>query len=405
MSGSGPIPPCPLCAADGRTPAARQALLDLAYERSGPALCELVIDYLACGRCGTVSLHPLPATEDLDRYYAAATLEVPGRDQQAAARAVCASRLDLLGAAAGWEARTGDGPARRCLDVGAAGCLFAGMLHERLGLETWCLEPCPPPSAPPGVHLVPGTLAEPRGLGPDERFDLVTCFSVLEHVRDPGGFLDLLVRRLSPGGLLMLEVPSGELLARGFPCAYGQNIYPLHLHHFLGIGLAAALNTRGLAPVHLSDRLTAGYPLLAVIARLPAPEWPADLFRRQLSAQEAGAREAFARLEYAAAKADAAGRRILVWGAGVDVFEMIQAVDRPWPANCDLVDRNPDKVGKTLAGVPVGSCAEAVSGPYAAVFAGTRHGPLARAILEDAGKSFPDVVCLSLFAPQEPGRT
>jgi len=43
---------------------------------------------------------------------------------------------------------------------------------------------------------------------PRERFDLIMHFFVLEHIRDPEGFLKRLIGFLSPGGAMVFEVPS-----------------------------------------------------------------------------------------------------------------------------------------------------------------------------------------------------
>ena len=41
----------------------------------------------------------------------------------------------------------------------------------------------------------------------DETYDVVFCSHVLEHQRNPGAFLDALVERVKPGGLLAVSVP------------------------------------------------------------------------------------------------------------------------------------------------------------------------------------------------------
>lgn len=43
---------------------------------------------------------------------------------------------------------------------------------------------------------------------PEASFDLVTCFHVLEHIREPGPFLRSIKRALTPNGLLYLKTPN-----------------------------------------------------------------------------------------------------------------------------------------------------------------------------------------------------
>lgn len=47
---------------------------------------------------------------------------------------------------------------------------------------------------------------------PDRTFQLVTCFDMLEHLSNPGKALDEISRVLSGGGILVLTVPSENLI-------------------------------------------------------------------------------------------------------------------------------------------------------------------------------------------------
>lgn len=386
--------PCPLCGSSQREVIATQNQLVLQGSDGSGALSVRPISYLACPRCGTVSQDPLPPNKQVDRFYAASSLEVGGPTQRAAFDALNQWRVELLRTVC-------KVPKGACLDVGAAGCSFAQLVRTQLGLEPWCLEPCPPDQAPSGIHLVRGTLENIAPGAMPATFPVVTCFSVLEHVPDPGAFLPLLAARLEPGGLLMLQVPSGELLAQGISCAYGQNIYSLHLHHFSAAGLTRAMTEHGLELVRISDELVAGYPLLTIIARRQDPRESAVLFRRQFEHQRATAAMAFTKLADAARIAATDHGRILVWGAGIDVFEMVEQASGPWPDNCDLFDRNAAKQGRTLAGISILCEADIVGSDYSLILAGTRHEALTRAILEDAAKLFPETPRRSLFEDQE----
>ncbi len=61
-----------------------------------------------------------------------------------------------------------------------------------------------------GVQLQPTTLADARF--PDQSFDVVVIFHVLEHVPSPRQLCSEIFRILRPGGLLFVETPNVETL-------------------------------------------------------------------------------------------------------------------------------------------------------------------------------------------------
>lgn len=106
-----------------------------------------------------------------------------------------------------------------------------------------------------GIETVPGV----EDLG-GRRFDVIALYYVLEHLRDPVGYLASLRSRLNPGGRLLIEVPNIEdaLLSvyqiPNFPVFYWQKA---HYHYFSRLTLAEVLSRAGyeaqLTPVQRYD--------------------------------------------------------------------------------------------------------------------------------------------------------
>jgi len=87
-----------------------------------------------------------------------------------------------------------------------------------------------------------GSLAEFFSTRPDERFDIVTCFEVLEHMADPNEFIALVRRALKPGGQVALSVPNRSRVVDGF----SEGDYPPnHLTRWSAASLRGFLERNG----------------------------------------------------------------------------------------------------------------------------------------------------------------
>jgi SAM-dependent methyltransferase len=165
-------------------------------------------------RCGLVFVSPQPSAADLERFYAQYFPEEAGelwgeimrRNFDADARHVAA--------------RAAPG---RALDIGAG----HGHFLARLKKAGWSVE---------GLDLSGDAAAAAKkeygievrremfrpGLVEAAAYDLVTAWYILEHVKDPLGFLTEAGRALKPGGLLGVRVPNMTfsklfLVLRGVP--------------------------------------------------------------------------------------------------------------------------------------------------------------------------------------------
>lgn len=145
------------------------------------------------------------------------------------------------------------GPDTRYLEVG---CSFGGVLDlvRRAGAGVLhAVEPNRDDAAfvqsrQPDVVIHNGYLEESRALRQD--YNLVASFEVLEHVPDPGSFLRILCRIMSPDAWLTLEVPNHDdaLLSRFRSPRYQSFYYhKAHLHYFTHASLQRLTAESGLA--------------------------------------------------------------------------------------------------------------------------------------------------------------
>jgi 2-polyprenyl-3-methyl-5-hydroxy-6-metoxy-1,4-benzoquinol methylase len=93
------------------------------------------------------------------------------------------------------------------LDVGAGNGYFVALAGREFGLDARgieiSLEEIRFAREVVGVDLFEGEVARHPA-----RYDVVTCFNVLEHVADPQGFLSDAIARVNPGGILVLTTPN-----------------------------------------------------------------------------------------------------------------------------------------------------------------------------------------------------
>ncbi len=115
-----------------------------------------------------------------------------------------------------------------------------------------------------------------------EKFDLITCLEVIEHVADPASFIARLAGLLAPGGLIILSTPNRTPLSKIALISVGETVggIPPGTHdwdkfltpdelagHVRAVGLTIA-DQRGLAfgPLkgfHVSDKMQLDHFLVA----------------------------------------------------------------------------------------------------------------------------------------------
>lgn len=202
-----------------------------------------------CDGCGLVFTDPMPDADVLERHYPSsfwAPLAL-GPSSGLLARAGTLIRLLLYDL----ELRTLLGAlarGARVLDVGSGSGVVLEVLRRR-GFPAVGLERAPEAlriSRAAGLDVVDADLLD-RPF-PEESFDAVVLFHVLEHLERPVETLEEISRVLRPGGLLLVQVPCVESLQlRVFGPRFFSLLLPQHLWHFGPATLARILRRAGFA--------------------------------------------------------------------------------------------------------------------------------------------------------------
>jgi len=236
------LPACPVCGTGD----------------AGPWLAKGPYRLHRCAACGLGFVWPVPSAEDCARVYDEAYLagasDYGYHDGEV--RLEAQKHRQVHGRRALLRAHGYAG--RRALDLGCGdGWWLEGLRddHERLvGVE-----PMEAVRAEATLRLArSGSLDDVRlvagldELGGDERFDLVTAFDVLEHLRDPAGTLDALGGLCAPGALLCVVLPVVEhWTACLVPERWDQCKPPEHLWYHSRGSLARLLADHGFAVVEV----------------------------------------------------------------------------------------------------------------------------------------------------------
>lgn len=213
----------------------------------------LSFNLVRCTRCGLVFLNPRPDEQELLAYYPP--------EYQAAMRQVLQevrqSYIGRIGLRIMRHARKP--PLERvgiALDIGCSGGDYLAFLRK-LGWEVCGIELDEGAARHAreryGIHVHAGPAEHTLGEFPDNGFDVVTMWHVLEHVFDPLLVLREVSRILKSDGILLLEMPNYNSL---WASILGEFWFPLeiprHLYHFTPSTLQAILTKAGFRVAKLS---------------------------------------------------------------------------------------------------------------------------------------------------------
>jgi SAM-dependent methyltransferase len=228
------LPACPVCAgAQLRT-----------VETVPDAYIPLLV-LQQCAQCGVIFLNPRLTHESIIVIENASTVYDLTDDE--AEQIIAGSSTQAAQYLAGF-ARSGG---RRWLDIGCN----RGLLLEAVRRLGW---------QPVGVEIAAEATRHARqqydltvysdldALAGEAPFDMITAWHVLEHTTDPVGFLRAAAAKLTPGGVLALQVPAYD-----YRVEYAERgqlsglICSVHNFYFTLDGLRQVLSRTGLHPLRL----------------------------------------------------------------------------------------------------------------------------------------------------------
>jgi SAM-dependent methyltransferase len=202
-----------------------------------------------CQECGLIYLNPRPVISEIDRYYPA---DYPPHLAPVQAAKGRISRWDVrYGLNKRLRALTALQPRGRLLDVGCATGAFIAFAREQ-GWDVHGVE-----LADTAASFCRNVLHLPVVTGdllqtdyPAESFDVITLWTVLEHLHDPLATLHEIRRILQPSGLLALALPNVESLdAQFFGPAWAGYDVPRHLYIMPNVTLERMLAQAGFSVV------------------------------------------------------------------------------------------------------------------------------------------------------------
>jgi|GEM_PF-4653690 len=142
-------------------------------------------------------------------------------------------------------------PTPRWLEIGCGVGDFLSRAVEA-GYEAWGVEPgMKGDSFPtvPSARLLSGRVEDVNL--PDNYFSVVSAVQVIEHLRSPRLFMDRVTKSLRSGGVLFIETPNFNALARRvrWPPFMNLNVGPGHWHLFSVESLRQLALAYGLKPL------------------------------------------------------------------------------------------------------------------------------------------------------------
>lgn len=202
-----------------------------------------------CCTCGLMRTNPRPTTDAIGVYYPDDYGPYLGTQIQAAEVGSSFKQWLKFFAKRFFKTNSMKLPKLKPGRMLEIGCASGAFLHQMSG-QGWQVqgvefsEKAAQAAAQLGYHVHAGPLE--NAPNPDEPFDLIVGWMVLEHLHDPLACLKKLSEWAKPGALLALSVPNaGSLEFKLFKEKWYALQLPTHIHHFTPATLEKILLASG----------------------------------------------------------------------------------------------------------------------------------------------------------------
>ncbi len=208
------------------------------------------IHHSKCLDCGTHFVNPPPTDSALADFYAAEATEA--EVERSILEASLSRYFDPVKRAYFYEHRIKPllgfiQPKASLLDVGCGAGVFVRFMRDEGFAATGIdLSRCSIEMGQQRLdlqgHLQQGHWSDVT----NQRFDVVTAWTLIEHLKEPGRFLTEAQRLLNPEGILLLELPTVDsLLFEHLGADFFWTMPPYHLVLFSRTGIASLLSKAG----------------------------------------------------------------------------------------------------------------------------------------------------------------
>ena len=248
-----------------------------------------------CRRCGLVYINPRPEKEEIKKYYP------PWYHSRTQAKVSDITKTKIWGIPWREAMKNKAEPILRykkkgrILDIGCGNGSLLIFLKES-GWQTHGVELLDSSSLYArdvlGLTVFSGRFEEVNY--PEESFDIITLFHVLEHLPDPSGTLKKARSLLRKDGFLIIEVPNFHSFeAKIFRSKWVGISAPLHLYHFTPRTLRMMLKSCGLIPMEVGfipdqTKYMAGYSESLRYCLMDLGLYPSRRKSEDLKNEEAG---------------------------------------------------------------------------------------------------------------------